>query len=243
MFIKNKFLLILLFCLIFGNLQSAYSNAASLYDGRVKFGTYNCSKDGETCHFEVYENHGSYSGGACPKRIKGENYKAEAARIADFLNSEYCSYTSTKIKKYKCSYDVGSATIYVEDGKVKSADYGFDPTPERIGQLLYEPDKCTEVPMNEPSFETNDSSDNAVSNVSNNNENLIRNIVEQSVKKETEALNEKITSLQNETDILKKKMHLAEQNFNYLFILLIIIFIISLIALFKSNNNNPYRRL
>ena len=256
---KKNLLFVLLFGLILGNIPSAYS-IADLYNGRVKYGTYHCVKDGETCDFERHEGSSTSSGRACPEHISGEDYKAYNQKMADFLSSPYCQFTPTRVKKYECRYDVGYATVYMENGKVKSAS--FDPNmPKRDLQTFYEPDKCVEKPMEgdngEPPLVRNNRQNSPGNNLSNNNlpnadsfnnnniyyhQSLVEYTIEQSVKKETAPINEKIASLQKETDSLKKQVHSLEQYLQYLIAFLVVIFIISLIALIKSNNN-PYNRL
>ena len=65
--------------------------------------------------------------------------------MADFLSSEYCIFTPTRIRKYNCCYSSGHVTIYLKDGKVISAS-GSLPGGMNL-QDAYQPENCTETQM------------------------------------------------------------------------------------------------
>ena len=99
---KRNLFYILFFSLLFITVQSAFSYTADLYDGRVKYGTYHCVKDGATCDFERYEGGSSAIGHACPPFDRSIKFEERNKIMADFLNSKYCKFTPTKIKKFNC---------------------------------------------------------------------------------------------------------------------------------------------
>lgn len=250
---KKKLLFISIFSLIFATTLSAYSSYYDNY-GIAKFGTYHCVKNGKTCEIKRYGSSSSYVGKACPPYIEGEK-KSYEAKIVDFINSQHCTFEPPKTKKYECRYDNGGyAIVYVDNGQVNSVNSNSNIDKKDL-QSFYEPDKCVEKPLQENNGErpnTPDSSNNPSFDNSNDSgytpytpsydPNLNKDTIEQSVKKETESLNQQIKSLQNEIDILKKEIHSLEQYVNYMIVFLVIIFAISLIALLKSINN-PYNRL
>ncbi len=260
--LKNNLLYILLFGLLCITMQGAYSY--DIYGGRVKYGTYHCVKDGETCNFERYEGGGQISGKACPPYDKNMKFEDRNEIMADFLNSQYCKFTPTNVKKYECRYDDGRASVYLKEGKVISANHSTTVERKNI-QDFYIPNKCTERKMEgdngEPPLKKH-SINNSSNNIPQDGNNSFNNIsddkyqteylktsLEQSIKKETESLNEQIISLQNQIEPLKNEINtLKEQNhkletyFHYMLGFIGIIFVIALIALSKSNNN-PYKRL
>ena len=292
--IKRNFAYILFFSLLCIIIQSSYSYVADLFDGKVKYGTYHCVKDGTTCDFERYEGGSEMSGDACPSLDRNMKFEEYNKIRADFFSSKYCSFTPTKVKKYNCRYDVGSATVFVKEGKVISVSSSLS---RKNIQEYYEPNNCVESKMegdngeppliknyNDNESKYNPFDPNHKSNISvkekepqqtpdiakekNNVEkhiekkeveqsiekdmveiSLEKAPMEQPIKKEIEPFDEKITSLQNEVEALKSEINiLKEQNTEqkqysgYQFIFLVIAFVLSLIALFKSKNN-PYNKL
>lgn len=268
--LKKNLVYILLFSLLCIIIPSANSYVADLYNGRVKYGSYHCVKNGETCDFERYESSSSMSGKACPPLDKNMTMEVRSKIEADFLNSKYCSFTPTKVKKYNCKYDDGSATVFIKEGKVISASHS--PQLRRPNmQDLYIPNKCTEEKMqgdngeppvqeiirnrNNPFDKNSKYTTHENYMVSNYNSyykyqmDFVKDTVKQSVTKETETYNKKIKSLQKEVESLKTEINTLknqsdshEQYLNFQTIFLIVIFIIELIALIRSNRN-PYNRL
>ncbi len=258
---KKKIIYFLLFSLLCFTAQSAYSYVADGYNGRVKYGTYNCLKNGKVCYFERFEGSAEMRGDGCPQFEKDMKYEDHKKILADFLNSEYCKFTPTNAKKYNCKYDIGSATIIMVDGKVKSASHS-DRVKRANLQDFYESDKCVEAPMegdngepplDKPQIKRSHKKNRNDDFVSFYNENLPQQMKEMyinSLKSEVNTHDKEIKSIKNDIESLKKeiknlkeKNSLYEQYFQYMMVFVAIIFVIALIALFKSNNNNPYNRL
>ena len=267
MFTKKNLLYILLFSFLFITVQSAYSYVADAYWGRVKYGTYNCIKDGKTCEFERYESSSTMHGEACPNFYRSTvPYEVQKKVIADFLNSEYCKFTPTKVKKYKCRYRDGSADVYLKDGRVISASHSTM-TPRTNLQDFYDSNKCTETQMEgdngEPPLKSGSRNKNSNYTPSQNNNSinytpqnmnndpnykyydkyqtdLINDKIEQSLTSKMIPVNDDINFLKNKIKSLEEKINQQEQYFQYLLISVAVILVISLVALYKSNN--PFNR-
>lgn len=254
--LKKNLLYILLFGFLCITVQSVYSAAPDLYNGRVKYGTYHCVRNGGTCDYERYDNGEKFTGNVCPSFDKDIPFEEQNKKIADFLNSRYCNYTPSTIKKYKCKYNDGSATVYMQEGTIIAVKNST--SIERAqNQNFFDPNRCTEIKMegdnSEPSPDTpNNNNVNNASQDENNNSDYIsgnevqielaENEAEGSAVDRIPSLNNEITSLRNEVEELKKQIKSQEQSLNIMYIFLAILFIIILIYIFKSNND-PYKRL
>ena len=128
--------------LLFISTSSAFSRSR-FFD--LEYGDYNCIKNGETCEYYTFESGSGGYGNACPLSQKGESVDEHFDRLADFLTSEYCHFTPTRIKKYECSYDFGHLTVYRKDGRVFSVTGSFPK--EMSMDDTYEPSHCTQVQM------------------------------------------------------------------------------------------------
>lgn len=234
--LKRNFILILFFSLLFIGTQSAYSNTPV---------NYHCIKDGKTCDFIVIGKYMAQNGDACIKRTENMSQE-EYIKIRKDFDSKYCQPNTEKLKKYNCDSDSGKVPVYMQQGRVVAvAEYSFLST-ERL-QSYYDPNKCTEVTMDDNNDGTPQEPDNQNGDFNNNQNETsqsesINNMISQTIKDEMAPLDEKITSLQNEIETLKNENNSFKQNFQYLFVIIAIAFIMALIALFKANQN-PYHRL
>ena len=247
----NKKLFSILFIFSVIAIQNAYSYHYDEFKGRVKFGTYHCTKDGQTCNFERLENTTTYSGAACPRfeveeNISTEKFMEERDRfnelMADFLNSEYCTFTPTNVKKYVCNYDIGYATIYIKDGKVVSASHDPD-MPKRDLQDFYEPNNCVEAQMEgdngEPPLKYNDNLSHNTDDSANVDKNFEDNNYQKKENNET-ALDKDFAKIQERHKAhkaFKKKMKRFEFYFGIIIFLLIFIFNLC------HKDDNPYHKL
>ena len=247
----NKKLFSILFICSIAVVQNAYSYHYDEYKGRVKYGTYHCVKDGKTCDFERIEGSASYGGDACPHFEVKENISKDKfieerdkfnEQMADFLNSEYCTFTPSNVKKYVCNYDIGYATIYLKNGKVVSASYPNN-MPERNLQDLYEPDKCKETEMEgdsgEPPLKQNDN----LNQDTDNNVNIYKNYENNSYqgKENNDTQFEKDFSKFQE----RRKSHKAfmKKMKRYEFYLSILVLLVVFLLSLCRKDDNPYHKL
>ena len=237
---KKNLLFILCFGLFFIVAQSAYSNTSN---------NFHCVKDGKTCDFiNLGRNYVAQNGDACLRKTANMSTEEYIRMINDF-HSKYCKPNPAKLKKYSCSSDSGEVSVYMQEGRVVAvADYSFLST-ERL-QSYYAPDKCTEIEIEEDAeapIEQSNQNDklNDTQNYSQDDSNQfesVNNTILQSVREEIAPLDEKINYLQKEIETLKNENNALKQYYQYIFIILVIVLVISLAAIYKSNQN-PDKRL
>ncbi|MBQ9245475.1 hypothetical protein IJ182_04315 [bacterium] len=231
---KRNLIYISFFSLMFLTVQRAYSYVSNFHDGYIKYGIYHCVKDGRTCDLERYEGHYSMQGDACPLFDAKRSFEENDKNSIEFFNSKYCQYTPTNVKKYRCKNGHSYTTVFTKDGQVISAGNEKNKESEYL-QKFYNPNNCTEEVM------MGDNPDPYKTTTTNNNE---INTTRLLIKEETEPIYNEINFLKEEIESLYKEIRFLKNENNsqkiclqYLFIILVIVFMVALRALFKSNNN------
>jgi len=144
-----KKVLVVLILVVLSGSQSVFAGNDP-YKGKVKSGEYFCQKDGQTCYFTKQGLASGAKGPGCPQmNIKNMDKPEVMAKyyneMAVFLNSDYCKFKPTTVKKYICDYKPGHAEIFVNNKKVISVGGDIDKYPMK--QYFYQPSKCTQVPL------------------------------------------------------------------------------------------------